>query len=57
MTVNPAVRAAIVAVAAGIACPDCNSENELTELEPGMFVVTVRHDDGCPYFAALPARQ
>lgn len=37
-----------VAYAAGYCCPDCQSASELIEQAPGVFVLTVAHDDTCP---------
>ena len=32
-------------------CDDCDAYQELEEASPGVFVNTVRHDDGCPVLA------
>lgn len=29
-------------------CPDCASSSDLVEQAPGVFVLTVAHDDTCP---------
>lgn len=34
-------------------CPDCNADAELVELAPGVTVLTIRHDETCPYLAAI----
>jgi hypothetical protein len=31
-------------------CPDCNSDAEADELMPGVLMVTISHDDTCPWF-------
>ncbi|BCO57897.1 hypothetical protein MINTM005_31410 [Mycobacterium intracellulare] len=40
-------------MAAVVACPDCNSVSAVVEVEPGYFRGVVRHDDSCPWYAAL----
>ncbi|MCV7150527.1 hypothetical protein [Mycolicibacterium pyrenivorans] len=35
------------------ACPDCGSEVESIQVEPGVYEVLVRHDDSCPWLAAF----
>lgn len=42
--------------AAAYACPDCNSENELTTAGGNVFRLEVRHDSTCPFFARIERR-
>lgn len=37
-----------LAYADGYRCPDCLSDSELVEQAPGVFVLTVAHDQTCP---------
>lgn len=30
------------------ACPDCDADARLTEWEPGVYRLEIRHDDACP---------
>lgn len=34
------------------ACPDCRPDTELAQPHPGIYVLTVLHDETCPWFAA-----
>lgn len=40
-----------------IQCPDCNSDAIFETIEPGIYKLTVAHDDTCPWFAALEREQ
>lgn len=33
-------------------CNRCDAEQVLTEELPGVFILTIRHDDDCPVLAA-----
>jgi hypothetical protein len=39
---------------AAYACPDCSADTRLTEEAPGVYVLTVEHDDTCPTYRAMP---
>lgn len=36
--------------AAAYRCPDCLSEQQLTELNAGVYELRVMHDRSCPFF-------
>lgn len=40
-------------MAAAVACPDCNADVAVVEVTPGYFRGAVKHDDCCPWYAAL----
>lgn len=33
-------------------CADCDSESSLTEIEPGIYKITIAHDETCPWLKA-----
>ncbi|CAH0207362.1 hypothetical protein [Microbacterium sp. Bi121] len=41
---------------AGLTCPDCDSDFVLYEAEPGIYGVTILHDETCPTYRAREAR-
>lgn len=34
-------------------CPDCNSEIDVQIVAPGIYRLTIRHDDTCPNYRAM----
>ena len=37
-------------------CPDCDSDTDLVEHAPGVWLAEVRHDETCPWFRDYQAR-
>lgn len=37
-------------------CDDCNAYQTFREQEPGVYVLTVHHDDGCPFLSGVTRR-
>lgn len=33
-------------------CPDCNADTRIAEIAPGVYVLSVLHDDTCPQLVA-----
>jgi hypothetical protein len=40
----------------GPGCPDCTSTQTMVEVAPGIVVVSIGHDDTCPWWQAHQAR-
>ena len=38
-------------------CEDCSAQQELSEVEPGVWVLEVRHDPTCPTYRRIVARR
>lgn len=38
-------------------CDDCHAYQELEQVEPGVWVLNVRHDNTCPFLASLDDRR
>ncbi|WP_156759643.1 hypothetical protein [Microbacterium karelineae] len=38
------------------ACPDCNADVSVVEIEPGVYKGTILHDETCPYLSAREQR-
>jgi hypothetical protein len=36
-------------------CDSCDAEQSMDEVHPGVFVNTIRHDDGCPFLTRYQA--
>ena len=37
-------------------CDDCDAYQEVREEQPGITIITVRHDDTCPVYLRMTAR-
>lgn len=37
-------------------CEDCDAYQEVTAVNPGVWSITVHHDDDCPFLAAYEGR-
>ncbi|MGO2746744.1 hypothetical protein [Microbacterium sp.] len=35
------------------ACPDCNADTRLLQIEPNVYVYAIEHDDTCPMLRAM----
>lgn len=51
------LRRAALQEIAKLQCPDCNSEQTLTEPQPGVTIVSVAHDSTCPRYRAIAEHQ
>jgi hypothetical protein len=38
-------------------CPDCDAEQQLEEVAPGMWQLVIGHDTRCPFYRAEVARR
>jgi len=38
-------------------CADCTAVSEMAEVEPGVWVLNVIHDETCPTYARILARR
>ncbi len=38
-------------------CGDCNAVQEMREVEPGVWVLEIRHDPTCPTYRRIVARR
>jgi len=38
-------------------CGDCTAVQEMSEVEPGVFVLEIRHDPTCPTYRRIVARR
>lgn len=54
---NRDARQAALQIAADYRCPDCQSEQTLTEPRPGVLMLNVAHDTTCPAYRAMGNRR
>lgn len=58
---SPDLRSSMRSIAAGgvlrDCCPDCDADSTLAELSPGVFSLTVAHDDTCPTWGRMNRAQ
>ncbi|WP_157813978.1 MULTISPECIES: hypothetical protein [unclassified Microbacterium] len=45
------MRNPVAAIANHYTCPDCLNDGHLTQLDTGVWVLTVLHDPTCPFLA------
>jgi hypothetical protein len=36
-------------------CDDCDADQTVTQTSDGVYVLTVHHDDGCPFLSGVTA--
>lgn len=57
MTVNDILQAMVGQQVPG-GCDECDTPHqEIEQIEPGVFVIHVYHDDGCPFLSRLQGQE